>query len=220
MTDIEVKHALCEKCKAIKPLADFKKYLTLTESKARGYVGQVRVQVESRFCKACRPKKKPISKLTSKELQNKAVSGDLSPTVVAHRKAAIYVKAHAAQVAGGHKGQHAKRLNEWSGVLDAMQIELNKVRQQEKYCLMHGPAEMAMFFRAYIGVVSAQRANTKMQAMIGTQRAPEGVWQQLVTPERVSELREMWEDQPIEQRINRRIPVLLNRAITNEGAAS
>jgi uncharacterized protein HemY len=69
-------------------------------------------------------------------------------------------------------------------------------------------------------VVSAQRANTKMQAMIGTKCAPEGVWQQLVTPERVSELREMWESQPIEQRINRRIPVLLNRAITNEGTTS
>ena len=71
----------CKSCGETKPLAEFRYKLTRAQMKAQGYAGNVLVTAEGRLCKYCRPRKKPRSKLTRKELVTKASSGDLHPFV-------------------------------------------------------------------------------------------------------------------------------------------
>lgn len=69
----------CAKCKKSLPSSAFKRLLTFAETKARGKKGEHRMAVQSKYCKDCRPKRKPTRKLSTREIRNKVVTGDLHP---------------------------------------------------------------------------------------------------------------------------------------------
>ena len=71
----------CAKCGESHPLNQFTYLATYAQSKAWGRAGNVRMEITSKLCKACRPKRKPTSKLTKKDLHNKVQTGDLNSFV-------------------------------------------------------------------------------------------------------------------------------------------
>lgn len=69
----------CITCKQTLPSSLFKYRATREEAKRKGLSGNTAAWVESNRCKACRPKRKPPSKLTRNELANRVTAGDVSP---------------------------------------------------------------------------------------------------------------------------------------------
>ena len=67
----------CSKCKQTLPSDLFKYRSTRAEAIKKGFSGKTCVWMESTKCKACRPKRVPISKLPPKELANRVSAGDI-----------------------------------------------------------------------------------------------------------------------------------------------
>ena len=71
----------CIKCCAIKPSIEFKRRLSLAQSRAvlRNPNVTTHYIADSKLCKACQPKRKPPRKLTNKEIRTRITNGDLHP---------------------------------------------------------------------------------------------------------------------------------------------
>lgn len=76
--------ALCPGCDTIKTLNHFTRFLTGAEARYQGYAGNVRVKVETKLCRACQPKRKPLSHRRAGELRQMVESGDIDLMTAEH----------------------------------------------------------------------------------------------------------------------------------------
>ena len=76
----EMKVKVCAKCGQTKPIKDFRRRITIAQ--ARAYLKRQNITkpqtITSSQCKTCRPKAKPISELTLKQLHNRREMGDIN----------------------------------------------------------------------------------------------------------------------------------------------
>lgn len=86
MIDIEslADGALCPGCNTIKTLKHFTRFLSGAEARYQGYAGNVRVKVETKLCKSCQPKRKPLSKRRAGELRQMVETGDIDLVTAEH----------------------------------------------------------------------------------------------------------------------------------------
>lgn len=128
-----IKAAICTKCNAVKPLAEFKRRLSRAQSQARGYAAVHALEIESSMCKACQPKPKSLKEKTKRELKTMAESGDARPYIVneilAERKANKVKSGRLASVKRWRKVHEAQ----WGSVIEGARVELLAVHQQHKY---------------------------------------------------------------------------------------
>ena len=103
----------CAKCGESHPIAHFTYLATLAQSKAWGRAGNVRMSLESKNCKACRPKRKPPTKLSAKEIHNKVQTGDMNALVAKHLREKQAQKERNAQA----KAARYRWLKEWKAEL-------------------------------------------------------------------------------------------------------
>ena len=73
----------CAKCEQFKPSTEFKRRLTIAQSRAvlRNPNVTTNYIAESKLCKACQPKRKPPRELTSKEIRTRMSNGDMNKTM-------------------------------------------------------------------------------------------------------------------------------------------
>ena len=69
----------CTKCKQTKPSTEFKRRLSLAQSKAVLQNPNITTNyiADSKLCKACQPKRKPPRKLTAKEIRTRLTNKDM-----------------------------------------------------------------------------------------------------------------------------------------------
>jgi len=69
----------CTKCKQTKPSTEFKRRLSLAQSRAvlRNPNITTNYIADSKLCKACQPKRKPPRKLTAKEIRTRLTNKDM-----------------------------------------------------------------------------------------------------------------------------------------------
>jgi len=214
----------CKKCRAIKPLAEFKRKLSKTQSIAKGYTGAVALEVESSMCKACQPKKKPPSKMSAKELHNKVVSGDIRPYV------AEQVLERRAELRPIRQGMAIRRQWEkkWAGDLRAflrpMQLEIQSVDRQIRYSCTDQP-ERLKFFTWYLETLRVEKNKIEFDYAKTPRKPPEIVmpkvkykkgeevvdvrWQGLISGTVIAEAQAKWGEIPIEKRVRMKQPALV-----------
>lgn len=124
--------ALCPKCQKIKSLAKFTHFLTRAEALAQGYAANVRVKVEGNVCNECRPKRKPVSQCSAKELANRVASGELSAYRASYYHQKLERRSKAAQREGGSKGQLALRKAAWAPILELYRKEVDRSKHALK----------------------------------------------------------------------------------------
>jgi hypothetical protein len=75
----EVREKTCIKCGQTKPSAEFKRRLSLAQSRAvlRNPNITTNYIADSKLCKACQPKRKPPRKLTAKEIRTRMTNKDM-----------------------------------------------------------------------------------------------------------------------------------------------
>ena len=119
MTDAS--HGLCPKCKLVKPMKSFRKLATPSQMRAWGKEGAVRMTLVSKYCKECRPKPVPLSKLSPAKIKERIASGEIiykdlakAQKILANR----IERSKAAMVRSGTEHQLNKKRARWQPIVE------------------------------------------------------------------------------------------------------
>jgi len=208
-------HKFCSDCGACRPLADFKRLLTRAQSKARGYVGAHRVEIDSKLCKDCQPKPKPLDQLTKKEMLNKVASGDVHPMlaegIIRERDATVNDRRSAKTSARWAE----KQKKEWQNLVLHIGREITMVRQQQKYAQNIKDFVRKEYATTYLDVMNRLRARLRFAAL-KPHSAPHSVyWMEHLHQEEINQVREVWEKLPIATRARMRLPLAIGHRHTS-----
>ena len=128
-------HIMCAKCREIFPRSSFKKRTTHAQAKGWGKSGAHKLEVISKNCTSCRPKLRPPRKLSPRELQTRAITGDL-------KMGAVQIEARIKQRiqdgkdgirAGIHRKMAKKKQQAWDGLWKDVSKYLTTARARVKY---------------------------------------------------------------------------------------
>jgi hypothetical protein len=207
---------LCAQCQRIKPHAQFKRLLTRAQTKARGYVGNHRVEIDSKMCKDCQPKAKPIERLTKKELRNRVAAGDLhqmlADGVIKERNETVNQR-RAAKMSS----RWAERQGEaWRTLVRNIGVEITVVRQQLKYAQNIKDKVRQGYANTYLGMLNRLRARLRIAAL-KPQGAPESVyWVDHLHQEERNAVQDAWEQLPAETRARMKVPLSIRHRVQDD----
>lgn len=191
----------CTKCKATKPLAAFRYKLTRAQAKQQGYAGNVLVTAEGKVCTDCRPKRKPLSKLTNKELEAKAATGDV-PVAIAKARIAQHKKdANLLRKRARTERWHEVWADAWSPIWEAMQKDIEGANGKASYYRKKGEAVKIVFYTAYVELLRKELNRIKFEFRQKPCRPTYTRWEEYV-PEAIQlQLKQLWTAMPPEERI-------------------
>jgi hypothetical protein len=205
---VDEKLRVCTACGTAKPEKDYLVWLTRAEAKRYGYTGERRVEVERSRCGDCRPKKKPLGRLSEKQIHKRVLSGDVHTTVaeavIAKKKANALEKQTNAQ----YKRWAAVKEKPWRDVLASLAIELRTNQQRLTYAKKKADPspELLAFLTRYTELLIVKREQMKTERF-KLSRAPE-TWQEYFSSSERHELWQMWRDTPMVHRVNGGVPKL------------
>ena len=203
----------CSACNTIKPIAEFMRTLTHAQAKARGYSGMRRVEIESKLCKDCQPKPRPVSALPAGEIKHRVGIGALDPITANHvlnkRRARAALKR---KVFGAQQAQK-KWDADLKAVLKPMSAHIESVDNWIRYQNKKGIAPDApsvVFMVGYLALLRRQREHIKYDHLMHPKPVTQTAWQQFTPFEERLELWKKWDEMPPdERRLMLRTPPLL-----------
>ena len=199
----------CKKCGEDKPLADFKRQLSRAQALAKGYKGDFLVTIESSMCKPCQPRKRKLTELSAKELQNKVTSGDISEL----DKRLILEKRNAETPVKRAMSTRKRWLKEWGAelyeLLKPMQDEIESVERQCRYARVGKHEEQVVFFEWYAQTLRQQKAKIELEYEKNPRRVTSSRFDELLDPELTSDVREGWRAIPLDERMRLKQPALV-----------
>lgn len=218
-----ITHALCPSCNEVKPMKDFKTKSTIAQARAWGY--KQAIDITTKRCKACRPKKKP-HELSLKEIHNRIATGDLKGGVIGE---AIKRK----RIADGRRRMREGVINRWAQsrreywhtLYDDTILEYKRTRSslyaKSKEKLMDTKPELYAFYNYYLSVLSKVRGvlmlNAKHGEPIPKQKKAKKdkghnsvpTWHSMAEPQQIQDLHRLWGSIPIEHKLRLTLPELL-----------
>jgi len=198
----------CAKCGESRPLKEFTYLATYAQSKAWGRAGNVRMDITSKLCKACRPKRKPTSKLTKKDLHNKVQTGDLNAYLADKLLIVKQRDAHNKQAMAARKRWLKVWKAELAEALKPITKEIISARNTWTYARDRGYVDKAEFYFEYMGLLKRAKDFTEMSYMVSPRRPASARWADYVEPEVFTRVREMWAALPPVYK-HSRIPLLI-----------
>ena len=182
----------CAKCGESRPLNHFTYLATYAQSKAWGRAGNVRMTLESKNCKACRPKRKPTTKLSAKEIHNKVQSGDMNSYMAQQLRIKQEQAEHNKQSLSSRKRWLKVWKAELKEALAPITREIVSARKIWEYARDKGYVDKATFYHEYMGVLMRAKNWAEMEYSLRPRRPASARWADYIEPEVFSKLREMW----------------------------
>jgi hypothetical protein len=199
---------MCAKCGQAHPIKHFTYLATYAQSKAWGRAGNVRMEITSKLCKACRPKRKPTSKLTKKDLHNKVQTGDLNAYLAQNLLIVRQQDAHNKQGMASRK----RWLKEWKAELkDALMPitkEIISARNTWTYAKDKGYVDKAEFYFKYHAILKHEKNHIEYAFMTNPRRPASSRWADYLGDSVFTIVREMWAALPPVYK-HSRIPLLI-----------
>lgn len=199
----------CAKCGQQHPLTHFTYLATLAQSKAWGRAGNVRMELESKNCRACRPKRKTVSRLTKKEIHNKVQAGDMNARM------AKYLKQKQAQDERNKQAIASRKrwLKVWKAelkeALEPITKEITHARKVWLYAADKGYVDKADFYKEYTGMLKRAKEYAQYSHALHPRRPPSARWEDYIEPEVFARVRELWAQIPPIWRQAGRLPLLI-----------
>jgi hypothetical protein len=191
---------ICTKCKKSKPSSEFKRLLSRAQAKAKGYVANHRVEVETTRCKVCQPKPTPFKRMSKKALTNAVAAGDLSQLMM---NLILQEREENLKVDAARKTKerwHNAYTQAWKGVIHVLSKEVYHIRDQQKHAKITGHLSRLHYADTYLEVLNKLRGRLRIKAA-KPEAAPHSIyWQDHTTPEEVDKVRDAWLAIPIELR--------------------
>lgn len=206
---------MCSECKQSYTLPHFKRLLTRAQTKARGYVGRFRVEIESKLCQYCQPRPKPLKELTARQLRNLVASGDLNifiaNSIIDERK-----KSSKALKKGRAQEQWEKGYQEtWRALITDLNKEIEKVKQQKKYAKANDAKLNAYISHATHYAMTYQDILTRLRARLWMEcrkprNAPHSVrWVDHLDWREKEKVHTVWSEIPYRVRERMKLPLVL-----------
>lgn len=203
--------AMCAECKAIKPAAEFKRWLSMAQARARGYSGTRRVQIDSSLCKDCQPKRKREAELTIKELQYRIFNGEIHPTIgkdkIDRRRKTISVQ----RATTMRKRWAKERSALWFPIRQHLEEEVRRVTHQRKHIKDNAAKDLLhTFFGTYLEALRTIRGRIDNLELTLDQSPEHGSWESYALAEELRSLEDEWQAVPLDHRMAlRRHPSLV-----------
>ena len=182
----------CAKCGESHPIAHFTYLATLAQSKAWGRAGNVRMTIESKNCKACRPKRKPTTKLSAKEIHNKVQTGDMNVLVAKHLREKQAQDERNAQAIAARKRWLKVWKAELADVLAPIKWEIVSARNAWMYAKRNGYVDKATFYHEYMGMLKRAKEYAEYSHALHPRRPASAEWDDYIEPEVFTKIRDMW----------------------------
>ena len=202
-------HKTCKKCSESKPLADFKRRLTRAQALARGYKGERLVTIESSMCKPCQPRKRKLTELTAKELQNRVAHNDISVL----DKRLILEERKRMHVVNSAIATRNRWLQTWArelrSILKPLKAEIASASAQARYADKKGQMERQEFFAMYDSTLRQQLARIELDYKRNPRRVTSSRWEEMLDKNTAPDMRDAWGELPIEDRALVKIPALV-----------
>ena len=206
---VTTKTKRCAKCGEVRSIDHFLYHATRAQSQAWGYAGSVLLQLESKNCKACRPKRKPPSKLSDKELHNKSISGDMNSFIVKHLRQERKLKAHNAQSLAARK----RWVKQWQADLTAQLAPIAKeiisARNAWKYARNAGHTYRAEFFFEYMGGLKSAVNTARLTFLKNPRRPANAGWAEHIPAALIQKTKDLWNGLPDEDKQKVKTPMLV-----------
>ena len=148
--------------------------------------------LESKNCKACRPKRKPPMKLSAKEIHNRVQTGDMNEGM------ANYLRAKQEQNERNAQGIAARKrwLKVWRAELreaiKPITREIISARNTWHYARDKGYVDKAEFYHEYMGMLMRAKDFAEFNHMTNPRRPPSARWADYIEPEVFTRVRDMW----------------------------
>lgn len=191
---------ICTRCAQEKPSSEFKRRLTREQSKAKGYSGARRVEVETTLCRACQHKRTPFKRMSKKALTNAVTAGDLSQLMMnlILQEREENRKPNAARKT--KERWHEAYSNAWRDVIAVLSKEVYHIRDQQKHAKITGHESRLHYADTYLDVLNKLRARLRIKAAKPEAAPHSTYWQDHTTPDEVDKVREAWTGIPFELR--------------------
>jgi len=186
----------CAKCGESRPLNDFTYLATYAQSKAWGRAGNVRMEITSKLCKACRPKRKPTSKLTKKDLHNKVQTGDLNAYLAQNLLIIKQRTAHNKQGMASRKRWLKVWKAELAEALKPITKEIVSARNAYLYAKDKGYVDKAEFYFRYHAILKHEKAHIELSHATNPRRPQSARWADYLADNVFTIVREMWAGLP------------------------
>lgn len=206
-----VEGGLCAKCGALKPLSEFKRKLSILQSRAMGYAGNHPIEVVSKNCKACQPATKSLRTMPKRQLAE-LVSQGVIPKLVADNVLAVRGRtAYAKQRDAALKRHEQTRLEAWGALIKAVNLEIKTVIQQAKFAGYAKDKFRLAYTDLYKEMLVQAREQLKYKRdMTGDQPGIIEDWRQMFSVEEIRELLEVWREIPSKSRTKMRMGHLIS----------
>ena len=148
--------------------------------------------LESKNCKACRPKRKSVSQLTKKEILNKVRSGEMSIFTAKILRSKQKQAEHNKQAIASRKRWLKAWKAELTEILKPITKEIISARNTWLYARDKGYVDKAEFYFEYHAMLKHEKTHAEMEQLINPSRPPSARWAYYISPMVFTRVREMW----------------------------
>jgi hypothetical protein len=164
--------------------------------------------LESKNCKACRPKRKPPTKLSAKEIHNRVQSGDMNNFVADKLREKRQRDAHNKQGMASRNRWYSEWKAELKDALMPITREIVSARSAWTYARDKGYIDKAEFYFEYHGMLKHEKTHAEMSYMLTPRRPVSARWADYISPAVFTRVRDMWAALPPVYK-HSRIPLLI-----------
>jgi len=204
-----MQNKVCTKCGESHDISQFKYRATYAQSKSWGRAGNVRMEIISKLCRNCRPKRKPVSRLTRKEMHNKVQTGDMNAFIAKHEVAKRKRDAKNKQAISSRKRWEKQWKAELRDILKPIRKEIISARKVWEYAKEKGYVDKANFYHAYHGLLHHEKTHAEYNHMTNPRRPPSARWADYIHPNVFSQIKEMWAGLPPIYKYSGKLPMLI-----------
>lgn len=182
----------CAKCGESRPLNQFTYLATYAQSKAWGRAGNVRMEITSKLCKDCRPKRKSVNQLTKKEIHNRVRSGDMNMfTAKILRSKQILAERNKQAIASRKRWLKAWKV-ELRTALAPITREIVSAKRAYEYARAKGYGGKDKFYFEYHAILKHEKAHVEYSYMTNPRRPQSARWADYLGDNVFTIVREMW----------------------------
>ena len=190
----DTRHGLCPKCNLVKPLKSFKKLATPSQMRSWGKEGNVRMTLTMTNCKECRPKPRPLSKLSPAEIKERIISGETiykDPAKAEKILANRIERSKAAMVRSGKERQYDKKRVRWAAIVEEVSTTHRRFDLRLRNLIRRAtPVELGHHSYTQACLDALTRIKLLLKPVPITPPPPS--WQHLLTPEESTTIQSLY----------------------------
>jgi hypothetical protein len=165
--------------------------------------------LESKNCKACRPKRKPTTKLSAKEIHNKVQSGDMNSYIAQQLRIKQEQTERNKQAMAARKRWLKVWKAELKEALAPVTREIISARNAWQYAREKGFVDKAEFYHEYMGMLVRAKNWAEMEYSLRPRRPPSSRWADYVGDAVFIKVKEMWAVLPPAYKHSGKVPMLI-----------